>query len=135
MPTLGAMSNYLEHMVLNSALRGVAFSVPSTVYLALYASDPTDADTGTEVSSGGYARQVVDFSAPAQEGGKGTVENNAEIEFAVATANWGQITHMGVRDAATGGNLLFHGELNSPKIIAEGDQFRVLAGHLKIDLD
>ena len=135
MPTLGAMSNYLEEQILNGTLRNISYSAVTTVYLALYTSNPTDADTGTEVSGGDYARQPVSFTSPEQEEGRATVENDAEIEYPVATAIWGEITHMGIRDADTGGNLLYYGELASKKNIETGDQLRISQGNLKIDID
>ena len=135
MPTLGAMSNHLEESILNGTLRNITYSAPDNVYLALYTSDPTDNDTGTEVDGTGYVRQSVSFTSPTQTEGRATVENDAEIEFAIAESNWGTITHMGIRDSDTGGNLLYHGELATSKTIDQGDQFRVQAGDLVIDLD
>ena len=93
------------------------------VYLALYTSNPTPNDTGTEVSGAGYARQPITFSAPALEGGKQTIKNSAKVEFPVATADWGTITHVGIRDAATGGNLIAFAELAAPRTIMAGDRF------------
>ncbi len=46
---MAEMSNYLENALINVTLRATAYTAPTTVYLALYTSDPTDADTGTEV--------------------------------------------------------------------------------------
>lgn len=94
-----------------------------TVYLALYTSNPTGADTGTEVSGGGYERQQITFSAPVAEGGKQTIKNDAKVEFSVAEGDWGTITHVGIRDAATGGNLIAFAELAAPRTIMAGDRF------------
>jgi len=93
------------------------------VYLALYTSNPTGNDTGTEVSGGGYTRQPITFSAPALEGGKQTIKNDAKVEFPVAEGDWGTITHVGIRDAATGGNLIAFAELEAPRTILAGDRF------------
>lgn len=93
------------------------------VYLALYTSNPTANDTGTEVSGGGYARQPITFSAPALEGGKQTIKNDAKVEFPVAEGDWGTITHVGIRDAAAGGNLIAFAALASPRTIQAGDRF------------
>jgi hypothetical protein len=132
---MGAMSNYLETAILNAVFRNTAFSSPPTVYLALYTSDPTDADTGTEVSGGAYARQVVTFSAPTQVAGKGTISNTVDLTFPVATAAWGTITHIGIRSAATGGNLLYYGPVSNARSILANDQLKFLAGELVFDLD
>ncbi|OMD20539.1 hypothetical protein BJP51_32320, partial [Paenibacillus odorifer] len=101
------ISNYLSAALLNAALRNTAFTGPATVYIALYKSDPTAADTGTEVSGGSYARQAVTFGAPTLVSGQQTVANTAEVVFPVATADWGLVTHIGLRTAATGGSLLW----------------------------
>ncbi len=127
---MSKMSNYLENALINAVLRNTQYTSPTTVYVALYTSDPTDADTGTEVSGGSYARQPVTFSAPTD----GATENTGQIEFPVATESWGTITHVGIRDASTGGNLLFYGQLAISKLISSGDQFVIKAGDLDISL-
>jgi len=125
------MSDYLETALLNHVCRGIAYSAPTSLYVALYTTAPTDAGGGTEVSGGGYARQQVTFGAPSN----GQVTTTATIEFPIATANWGTIVAIGVFDAETGGNLLFYGNLDASKQIFAGDQFRILAGNLTISLD
>jgi len=122
------ISNWLSAQLLNAALRNTAFTPPATVYLALYTSDPTAADTGQEVSGGGYARQVITFNAPALENGRQTVKSAADVQFPVATANWGLVTHVGLRTAATGGNLLWSAPLPSQRTIESGDNPKFLAG-------
>lgn len=124
------LSNYLENKLLDHSLGTTSFTMPSTVRLALYTSDPTDADSGTEVSGGSYARQAVSFDAAAS----GATQNSADVTFPVASANWGTITHVGVRDAASGGNLLWHGPLTASKTINTGDQFKIAAGDLDVSL-
>lgn len=127
---MSAISNYLENALINAVLRNTAYTSPTTVYVALYTSDPTDADTGTEVSGGGYARQAVTFAAPSD----GATSNTADITFPEATASWGTVTHVGIRDAATAGNLLFHAALTVSKAIAAGDQLIIKAGDLDVSL-
>lgn len=119
------ISNYLAQSLLNAVFRGESYTTPTTVYLALYTSDPTAADTGSEVGGGAYARQPITLSAPVAEGGKQTIKNTDDIEFDVATADWGTVTHVGIRDAATGGNLLYFGPLETPRSILSGDRFVV----------
>ncbi|MGQ9698975.1 MAG: phage tail fiber protein [Armatimonadota bacterium] len=128
---MGAISDYLEAALLNHVFRGVTYTPPTTLYVALYTSDPTDADTGTEVSGGGYVRQTVTFTTPSG----GDVQNTTDIVFPTATASWGTITHVGIRDAATGGNLLYYGPLSVSKTIGAGDTFKIPAGQLVISLD
>jgi hypothetical protein len=126
-----SMSDYLENALLNAVLRNTPYTSPSQVYVALFTSDPTDAGTGTEVSGGGYTRQAVTFNAPLN----GQVTNSTDILFPIATASWGTITHFGIYDAATGGNLLFHGVLQTSKTISTDDQLKIAAGALSVSIN
>lgn len=125
---MAEMSNYLEGALINAVLRNTSYTSPTTTYLALYTSDPTDADTGTEISGGSYQRQPITFGAPSN----GVSTNSSAIEFPQATANWGTITHVGIRDAVTSGNLLFHTPLDASKVINNGDIFKITSGNLSV---
>ena len=61
---MAEMSNYLENALINATLRNTSYTSPTTVYMGLYTSDPTDANTGTEVSGGSYTRMAVTMGAP-----------------------------------------------------------------------
>ena len=127
---MAEMSNYLENALINATLRNTSYTSPATSYLALYTSDPTDADSGTEVSGTSYARQAITFGAPSN----GVSTNSAAIEFPQAGGSWGTVTHVGIRDASTSGNLLFHTALDASKAIATGDVFRIASGSLSVTL-
>jgi len=126
---VSAFSDYLENKILLHVLDNTTYTSPTTVYLGLHTADPTDDGTGTEVSGNAYARQVAAFTVT-----NDTASNTSAIEFPTATGSWGTVGWVGVWDALTGGNLLFHGALTSPKTIASGDVFRVPAGDLDITL-
>ena len=128
-------SNYLEVAILEHFLRGNTQNSPQNRFFALYISDPTDADTGTEVTGSGYARQQVSFGPVSQVGGKGTLANTAKIEFPVAGGAWGTVAYWGVRDALTGGNLLVHGALSASKAVAVSDQLVFQAGDITVSAD
>jgi len=127
---MAEMSNYLENALINATLRNTSYTSPAAVYLALYTSDPTDADTGTEVSGNAYARQAITFGSPSN----GVSTNSAAIEFPQATGSWGTVSYIGIRDASTAGNLLYHTALDASKAIATGDVFRVAIGSLSVTL-
>ena len=127
---MSALSNYLENALINAVLRNTSYTSPAQVYLALHTADPTEAGTGTEVSGGSYARQAITFGGPTD----GSSSNTAAINFPVATADWGTITHFSIRDAATGGNSLFYGAWQTPKTIETSDQFVVAIGNLTVTL-
>lgn len=126
---MAGTSDYLEAAVLDAVLRNTSYTSPSTVYLALFTSDPTDAGTGTECTGGGYARQSAAFSRSA-----GVAQNSSAIEFPTATGSWGTISHIGVMDASSSGNLLYHAALSSSKAITTGDIFRVPSGDLTVTM-
>lgn len=142
------MSNYLADKLLNQVFRNTAYTRPAKIYLALYTSNPTAADTGQEVSGGGYARQEVTFGAPTTENHsiyhpttgqqvtvpKRTIKNSADLILPTATADWGQVTHVGIRDAETGGNLLYFGTLETPRNILVNDIFKMLTGQVVLTL-
>jgi len=127
---MAEFSNFLENALINATLRNTTYTSPATVYVSLYTSDPTDADSGTEVSGGSYARTAVTFDAPSN----GVTQNSADVTFPTATASWGTVSHIGVHDASTSGNLLFHTPLDTAKTIDSGDIFKIETGNLTVTL-
>ena len=127
---MAEFSNFLENALINAVLRNTTYTSPATVYVSLYTSDPTDADSGTEVSGGSYARTAVTFGAPSN----GISTNSADVTFPTATASWGTVSHIGIHDASTGGNLLFHTPLDTAKTIDSGDIFKITTGNLSVTL-
>jgi len=127
-----SFSNYLETELLDHVFTNSAYTAPSTLYLALFTSNPADDASGTEVSTSGtaYARQTVTFTVSGN-----TATTSAAVEFPTATASFGTVTHVAVYDASTAGNLIAYAALTSSKTIDTGDVFRVPAGDLDITLD
>lgn len=117
---MAAMSNYLETALVNAVLRNTSYTSPTTVYVGLFTSDPTDAGSGTEVSGGSYTRKAMAFASPTN----GATSNSSAVEFDQATASWGTVTHFGLFDASSSGNLLLHGALTTSKTIDSGDVFK-----------
>ena len=127
-----SFSNYLETELLDHVFTNSAYTAPSTLYLALHTASPDEDGSGTEVSTSGtaYAREAVTFSVTGN-----TATTSAAVEYATATANFGTVTHVGVWDASTAGNLMAYAALTTSKTIETGDVFRVPAGDLDITLD
>ena len=125
-----SFSDYLENKVLLHVFGGTAYTAPTTLYVALFTTDPGEAGTGTEVTGGSYARRTATFSVTTS-----TATNTAAIEFPTATASWGTITYAAVYDALSGGNLLGSGALTTSKTINSGDVLRIPASSLNITLD
>ena len=127
---MAEMSNFLENALINATLRNTTYTSVATVYVSLWTSDPTDAGSGTEVTGGSYARTAVTFGAPS--GGVST--NSADVTFPTATASWGTVGWIGINDASTSGNLLYHTALDTSKAIDSGDIFKIASGNLSVTL-
>ena len=126
-----SFTNFLETEILDHVFAGAAYTAPSTKYLALFtAIADGEAGSVTELSGNAYARQTVAFTTSGN-----TTSNNAAVEFPTATGNWGTVTHVGVYDAASSGNLMAYATLSSSKAIETGDVFRVPSGDLDITLN
>ena len=125
-----SLSNTFETDVLEWLFTDTSVTRPTAWYIGLFTTDPTDAGTGTEVSGGSYVREAATFSVAGD-----TATTTAAIEFPTATASWGTITHIGVYDASTAGNLIAHAALTASKTINTDDVFRIPAGDLDITID
>jgi hypothetical protein len=102
-------------------------------HFALLTAAPSDSGGGTEVSGGSYARVSYACTAAnwagtqsagsttASSGTGGVTSNNNAITFPSPTANWGTVTHVGVYDNATTGNLLWWVALSQSKTVNNGD--------------
>jgi hypothetical protein len=121
-------STYLSNHLLDHLLGGPDFARPATVYVALFTSAPGAGGGGTEVSGGSYARVAVTNNATNFPAASGASKSNATaITFPAATAGWGSVSHYGLFDALTGGNLLKFAPIlvagvATPRTVASGDQ-------------
>lgn len=131
----GNASNFLEEAALNHFFRNQPQTPAANLFVALYISDPTEEDTGTEIQGGAYEPQPITFSAPVQVDGKARISNNTEIRFPVATSDWGTVSHFGIRTAATGGELLAYAAVPIPKLIELGDEAKFNVGTLTVSMD
>ena len=125
-----SFTNFLETEILDHVFAGAAYTAPSTKYIGLFTAAPGETGGGTEVSGNAYARQTMAFTTSGD-----TTSNNAAVEFPTATGSWGTITHVGIFDAVSSGNLMVYATLTASKAIASGDVFRVPSGDLDITLN
>jgi hypothetical protein len=125
-------SDYLENKLIDHLFRTGTFAKPAALCLALFTAAPSDAAGGTEVAGGSYARVNVpplDTNWKATQGGTsgassgsgGVTSNAVAITFPAPTAAWGTVTHFGIFDAVSGGNLLIWDALTAPRTILSGD--------------
>jgi hypothetical protein len=128
---MAELSNYLENKILDHVLRNTSYTSPTTVYVGLYTSDPADDNSGTEVSGGSYARQILSVTTATD----GIVTSSADVTFPQATAQWGTISHIGLLDALSAGNLLMHTALTTSRDVEVGDVLKIATGSLTASLD
>ena len=133
---MSAFSNYLENALANQVLGGAAAPSIANTYIALFTAGPSDSGGGTEVSGTGYARvNLANNTTNWPTTSNGLKKNGIAIVFPAAGASWGTVTHFGIFDASTSGNLLFHGALGTAKAIETGDTPSFAIDELQIQFD
>jgi hypothetical protein len=133
---MASFSNFLENALLNRIFNGGTLTLPSTLYIGLFTAAPSDAGGGTEVSGNNYSRLAVSANTtnfPTTT--TSTIQNALTLTFAIPSGNWGTVTHIGIFDAATAGNLLVWGALNQSRIITSSADVKLNQNQLTITLD
>lgn len=129
---MSQLSDYSEKLLLDWMMTTGAATRPSSWFVALYTAAPSDSGGGTEVTGGGYTRKSVTFNAASSPGG--STSNAGAVSWTASGTAMGTVTHVGIFDASTGGNLLWHGPLASSKTVNVGDTFQIAAGSLTLTL-
>lgn len=129
---MSALSDYSEKLLIDWLMTNGSATRPTAWYVALYTAAPSDSGGGTEVSGNGYAREAVTFDAGSSPGG--TTSNSGAVSFTAAGGSWGTITHIGIFDASTSGNLLWHGALTAPKTVGDGDTLEFAVGNIDLTI-
>ena len=129
---MAAFGNYLEDKItgwINGTDMGTA---PTNTYVQLFNGNPTDTGTGgtallsrVAVAAGGWTRGT---------GGAGTLTNTDPITITSSSGSAVTADYFAVFDAATGGNLIFHGQLtpSAGKVISVGDEVKFNASQLTL---
>lgn len=121
---MSAMSDFLEVEIRKHIFRTGSYTKPTVLAVGLFTAAPSDAGGGTEVTGGSYARvqrDPLDANWTAASATDGLTDNAAALTFPTPSANWGTVTHFGIFDATSAGNLLIWGALTNPKTINNGD--------------
>jgi hypothetical protein len=129
---MAALSDYAEKLLLDYSMTTGSVTRPTAWYVALYTVAPSDSGGGTEVTGGGYARKTVTFAAATS--GAGTTSNSGDVSWTASGAAFGTVVAIGIHDAVTGGNLLWHGNMTASKTIADGDTLEFSAGNIDLTL-
>jgi len=146
----GSFTDYAENKIVDYLFRGQASGTPSTWFVALYTTCPTDSTAGTEVTNAnGYVRVSVGANAltnwastqgntSVSSGTTGTTSNLAAINFAtVTTSSWGTIQCFGLVDSGTygGGNLWVYSAITTPPTLTVGSTASFAIGTLTVQVD
>jgi len=124
---MSAMSDFLENEILDHVLGTGSYTMP-TAYVGLSTGSFGDDNSGTELSGSAYTRKTIAFAAASSA----SAATNATVTFPTATGSWGAVSHWGIFDASTSGNLLIHGAFAAAKTIGNGDVLRINSGDLTV---
>lgn len=124
---MAGFTNYGENLVINTILRG-----STNLYVGLLLADPTEAGNYTnEIKAPSYSRKLVNFIEPST----GETYNDDDITFDTASENWGWVTHIGIFDSLTNGNMITYAALDFKKEIRAADIYKIPRGFFLFDLD
>lgn len=139
---MSAFTDVTEEAILNHLFKGVTWSLPSGLYLALFTADPGETATPSgECTYSGYERLEV---APASwsavgDAASGTgkeVTNASDFLFAPNGEETDVVvTHAGLFSDATGGDFLMAAALAEAKTLAPGDALVLYAGDVAFGVD
>lgn len=117
---------------------------PPDLHLAASTTTPDDDGTGfTEPAGGSYARVDLQLDVAGELFGTGAalvgdvnvMENDEVIQFPTATASWGTITHIGLFDQSSGGNLIYFAQISGSSVaIDTNDTLFFQTGELEFTL-
>jgi len=133
-----SFSDYMEDALLDHIFGGQSTPAVGTLYIALSSSTPNDDGTNfTEPVEASYARAAIianNTNFPAASAG--SIKNGGTaVSFPKALEAWtGPLTHFGLYDASSGGNLIAHGALAAPQSVVIGNVFTVPVDELVINL-
>ena len=129
---MAALSDYSEKLLLDWAMTTGSATRPTAWYVALYTVAPSDSGGGTEVSGSGYARKTVTFAAAATPGG--TTSNTGAVSYTASGGAFGTVVAIGIFDAVSLGNLLWHGTMTASKTVDDGDTLEFSIGNIDLTL-
>jgi hypothetical protein len=160
---MSALSEYLQSRVQKAIFHGEPLTIPTNISIGLTSAPAQDNQDGatipeipeTVTRSGvkegvsgeyeyptGYSR--VSIGRPSVNGsGKweyvagGQIKNINQIVFNTCLEDWGSVSGIVVLDSSAhgSGNLLFHGTLEKPRVVLQGDAPKYDANVLQIYLD
>ena len=121
-----SISNYAELKILEHTTGKTAWTMPTTVYVALHTADPGEAATSSAASN--TVRKAVSWATAAS----GAIASSATLEWTSVSATE-TYSHWSLWDASTAGNALWSGALSASASVVSGDTFQITALTLSLD--
>jgi hypothetical protein len=131
---MGRLSDDAANNMLDVVFSKATNTAPTTHYIGLSTTTPTNTGTNvTEPSGGSYARVAVTNNATNWPAASARAKSNGvAITFPVASASWGTATHFVIYDASSGGTFVAWGALSGATTIGNGVQCSFAIGDLDI---
>jgi hypothetical protein len=117
----------IVNAMLNALCRNVAWTQPAAFYVKLHTADPGAA--GATAPAANTTRVLAAFSAAAA----GSITTSADINW-TNVPNAETYSHVSFWDAVAAGNFLGSDDLATPRLVAIGDNFTILAGQLSLSI-
>lgn len=137
---MAGFTDGIERAILDHVLTDPAWTPPTTLYIGLSTTTPTDSGSNfTEPSSGGYARVATtasDWSA-ASGTAPASKTTTATKTFPEATGDWSSganMTWFGLFEASSGGAPIVTAALSTAKPVLTGDVATFGPGGLTLQL-
>ena len=118
----------IAQSILDALCRSVPWSDPAGFFVKLHTGDPGAA--GANNAFGDATRKAATFAAAASDG---TITTSADINWTAVSAA-GTVTHVSFWDAVSAGTFLGSDDLATPRTLAIGDNFTILAGDVDLSL-
>jgi hypothetical protein len=131
-------SNYLENKIVGWLNGDALATITGSLYVALYSSPGVVQDNAATNLIGLTTPRVevsswtVTTATGSTDGSDASITNAAEIVMTSDSNVAATASHFAVYDAASSGNLLFHGALSSSVSIALGDTVKFAANSITL---
>ena len=121
----GGLTAYAKRRLLDLVFGATTFTCAAAPYTGL--GTALSGESLTEwTGDAAYARQQTAFAAATL--GAGTAASSATKTYATGATSVPTLTHFGMWDSATAGNLLMVGPLNSSVVLASGNDIQIASG-------
>jgi len=129
------LTTYGQQKLGDHSIGKAAFTMPTGVFLGLFAASPGAAGSqASEFTGGSYARQALTAVMSAFDS-SGASTLGSDVLFPTPTADWGILSYVGVLDAVSAGNMIYYEAVGTARqVVNGGRRVTFKAGLFKITL-